>query len=193
MNKRIGIIGGTFDPVHNGHLYLARKMLSILHLDKIFFVPSYLPPHKKDIKIIPARHRLNMVKLAIRNNKRFEVSNIEIKRKGTSYSVITLKYFRRIYGPRAEIFFIAGSDLLSELHKWKDLKKIFELCRFVVVERPGFKIKKTFKNLIIKRIDAMDISATQIRRMLKKGEDVKGLLPPEVIRYINRHHLYVDT
>ena len=111
---RIGLLGGTFDPIHNGHLYLAKKVSSKLSLEKIIFIPTYLPPHKTDVKITPARHRYNMVRLAIAGNKRFEASNIEIKRKGRSYSVETLRQVRKRYGNSAEIFFITGSDSLQE-------------------------------------------------------------------------------
>ena len=119
---RIGILGGTFDPIHLGHLYLARKVLSKFSLNKIIFIPVYLPPHKKNIKITDAKHRCNMLKLAVANYKRFKVSDIEIKRKDLSYSVETLHEFRKQYGVSTELFFITGSDSLKELHKWKNLK-----------------------------------------------------------------------
>ena len=116
---RIGILGGTFDPVHNGHIYLAKKVCQRLKLSKIIFIPAYIPPHKKGTKVTQARHRHNMLKLAIRGNKIFKISDMEIKRKGRSYSVQTLRQLRKRYGQKAEIFFITGSDSLQELDKWK--------------------------------------------------------------------------
>jgi nicotinate-nucleotide adenylyltransferase len=190
MVTRIGILGGTFDPIHNGHLYLARKVLAKLRLDKVLFIPTYLPPHKTDIEISPAKHRYNMVKLAIKNNKKLGISDIEIRRKGRSYSVHTLRQLRKKYGEGAEIFFITGSDSLKELEKWKDLEEILGLCKFVVVERPGFFIKRACRKFIILRINAKNISSTDIRTKVKTGLSVNRLVPSTVAMYIEKHSLY---
>lgn len=187
---RIGVLGGTFDPIHVGHLYLARKVLKKLSLAKIIFIPAYLPPHKKNIKVTTARHRCNMVKLAIANRKKLKVSDIEIKRKGRSYSVRTLQQLKKKYGRSVELFFIAGSDSLDELDKWKDLKEILRLCKFVIVKRPGCAIKKVPRQFMILRINAKDISSSDIRKRIKKGQPVKRLVPAKVRRYIDRHLLY---
>jgi nicotinate-nucleotide adenylyltransferase len=188
---RIGILGGTFDPIHNGHLYLAEKVSAELHLDKIIFIPAYLPPHKTDIKVTPARHRYSMLKLAIENNKKFEISGIEIRRKGRSYSVDTLKELRKKYGLSAEMFFITGSDSLKDLDKWKDLKGILLLSRFVLVERPHFEIRTNPKDFIILRIDAKDISSTEIRDRIKKAQPINKLLPSKIREYIKKYNLYL--
>jgi len=188
---RIGILGGTFDPVHNGHIYLAEKVYRKLSLNKLIFIPAYIPPHKKGAKVTPARHRYNMLKLALADNKRLKVSDMEIKRKGKSYSVETLRRLRKRYGAEAEIFFIAGSDSLAELDKWKNLEEIFKLCRFAVIERPGFKFGKPRRDFIRLKINARDISATEIRNKAKKGKSLAGFTPQKVIKYIHRNKLYV--
>ena len=188
---KIGVLGGTFDPAHKGHIYLARKVCDKLSLDKVIFIPSYLPPHKKGLKVTPAKHRHNMLKLAIHGNKKFKISDMEIKRKGRSYSVETLRRLRRKYGAKAELFFITGSDSLKELYKWKNLEEILKLCKFVVVERPEFKAKKLPAGLIYLKINAKDISATNIRNRIKTGRSLVGIVPQKVADYIYRNKLYI--
>ncbi|MDP2911628.1 MAG: nicotinate-nucleotide adenylyltransferase, partial [Candidatus Omnitrophota bacterium] len=187
---KIGILGGTFDPVHNGHIYLAKKACAKLRLDKIIFIPSYLPPHKIGVKVTSARHRFNMLKLAIHGNKKFKISDMEIKRRGRSYSVETLRRLRKKYGAKAELFFITGSDSLKELNKWKNLKEILSLCKFVIVARPGFRVKKAPESFILLRINAKDISATDIRKRIESGNSVSPLIPAAVKRYIYSRDVY---
>lgn len=188
---RIGILGGTFDPIHLGHLHLAKKVRDKLSLDKVIFIPTNLPPHKKNIKVTQARHRYNMVKLAIENYKRFEVSGVELKRKGRSYSVETLKHFRKRYGASAEIFFITGSDSLIDIDKWKSFKRILRLCKFVVVKRPRFKIRDILGEFIAFDIDAKDISSTKIRDKTKNRQRIEKFVPKKIEKYIQMHNLYV--
>jgi len=187
---RIGILGGTFDPVHNGHIYLAEKSCAKLRLDKIIFIPTYLPPHKKGVKVTLAKHRYNMLKLAISENKKFNISDMEIKRRGRSYSVETLRRLRKKYGHKAELFFIAGSDSLKELNKWKNLDEILNLCRFVIVKRPGFKVKTTPKDFILLKINAKNISATDIRSKIWANKSLDHLIPLAVETYIYKNSLY---
>lgn len=204
MSIRIGILGGTFDPVHNGHIYLAKKVIKKLKLSKVIFIPAYIPPHKKGIKVTQAKHRYNMLKLATGGDKKFKVSNMEIKRKGRSYSVETLRSLRKKYGSRAELFFITGSDSLMELDKWKNLEEILSLCKFVVVERPGFKagdIPKSFMRtsakdnsahgIIFLKINAKNISSTDIRNKVKTLKSVSGIVSAKVEDYIGINKLYV--
>ncbi|PIP68535.1 MAG: nicotinic acid mononucleotide adenylyltransferase [Candidatus Omnitrophica bacterium CG_4_9_14_0_2_um_filter_42_8] len=188
---RIGILGGTFDPVHNGHMHLAEKISKKLSLDKLIFIPVYIPPHKKGAKVTQARHRYNMLKLAVSGSKIFKLSDMEIKRKGRSYSIETLRRLKRKYGANAELFFITGSDSLGELDKWKNLEEILKLCKFVVVERPGFETGNPPENIIYLKVSAKDISATQIRSLIKTGRHLSGILPGMVERYIYRNKLYV--
>jgi len=194
MNKagsmRIGVLGGTFDPVHNGHVYLAKKICQKLALDKVIFIPTYLPPHKKGVKVTPAKHRYNMLKLAISENKKFKISDMEIKRKGRSYSVETLRRLRKKYGKKAELFFITGSDSLKELDKWKNLSEILRLCKFVIVERPGFKVNRKPDGLILLHINAKDVSSSNIRSQIE-SKSVKSLIPTKVKAYISRYKLYM--
>lgn len=187
---RIGILGGTFDPIHNGHLYLARRVSKKLSLEKIIFIPTYIPPHKEDIRVSSERHRYNMLRLAIANKKNFKLSDIELKRKGRSYSVVTLRELRKKYGPTVQLFFITGSDSLRDLDKWKDVKGILRLCTFVVVKRPGFSLSKKNRRFMILRINARDISSTDIRKRIKKHQSIRGLVPVKVLSYIKNHGLY---
>lgn len=190
MIMRIGILGGTFDPVHNGHLYLAKKVCEKLSLSKIIFIPTYIPPHKNRPNITPAKHRYNMLKIALSGNRKFMLSDIEIKRKGKSYSLETLRQLRKKYGPKAEIFFIAGSDALTELKRWKKLNEILRLCRFVIGERPGFTVKKIPEGFIVFRIKAKDISSTQVRHRIKSCHSISHLVPTKVRDYIGKYRLY---
>jgi len=187
---KIGVLGGTFDPIHNGHIYLAKRVCQKLALDKVLFIPTYFPPHKKGAKVTPAKHRYNMLKLAISGNKKFKISNMEIKRKGRSYSVETLRRLRKKYGQKAELFFITGSDSLKELDKWKNLKEILSLCKFVIAKRPGFGIKKAPENFVFLKINAKNISARDIRNKISSDKSISNLIPGAVKNYIYKYKLY---
>jgi nicotinate-nucleotide adenylyltransferase len=186
---KIGILGGTFNPIHLGHLILAEEAMHKLNLDKIIFVPTYLPPHKDNSDIAPAKDRFKMVKLAIKDNRRFSVSDIEIKRKGKSYTIDTIKEFKKIY-PQDELYFICGSDLLNYLDSWKDLDEVLKLINFIVATRPGYPLDKIPAH--IQRIDirAIDISGFAIRQAIKNKKPFRYLLPEAVYRYINKKGLY---
>jgi len=188
MVTRIGILGGTFDPVHNGHLYLAEKVSQKLKLKKVIFIPTYLPPHKRGTGISVTKHRCNMLRLAIAKKKKFKLSDIEIKRKGRSYSVETLRQLKKRHGTRQELYFITGSDSLK--YTWRNLREILCLCRFVVVKRPGFEMKGASFRFITIDVKAMDISSTDIRRRVKRGRSISKLVPKGVALYIERHGLY---
>ncbi|MBU1933345.1 MAG: nicotinate-nucleotide adenylyltransferase [Candidatus Omnitrophica bacterium] len=187
---RIGILGGTFDPIHNGHLYLAEEAIKKLNLDKIVFIPTYLTPHKSGSKITHTEHRYNMARLAIAGRSAFELSDIEIKRKGKSYSIDTLRQLNEEYGRDAEMYFITGSDALRDLDKWKDLDGILKLSRFVLARRPGFVVEGSMPGFVILDIDAKDISASDIRRRIRDGLDITGLVPGKVRNYIETNRLY---
>lgn len=186
---KIGILGGTFNPIHIGHLILAEEAKERMKLDKIIFVPTYLPPHKDNIGIVDAQERLAMIKLAISGNKSFSVSDIEIKRDGRSYTIDTLREFKKKF-PKEEFYFIIGSDLLNYLEEWKDLKQIISLVKFVAVTRPGYPLDKIPSYIQTMPIRAIDVSAFQIRQRIKEGKSFRYLVPEKVYDYINKKGFY---
>jgi len=187
---KIGILGGTFNPAHIGHLILAEEAIWQLRLDKVIFVPSFLPPHKDDEELIDAEHRFQMVSRAIEGNSRFEVSRIEIDSKEKSYSVETLKKFKAQYEPTTEFFFITGSDSLKELFSWKDIDEIFKLSKFVVATRPGFPVKKMPKETQLVVITEIEVSSSGIRKRLKEHKSIRYIVPDPVREYINENKIY---
>ena len=136
---RIGIFGGTFNPIHQGHLRIAGEVLEQLSLDRVIFMPSGEPPHKKDSDVVTPDHRLEMVRLAVRSHEKFEVSTLEVDRKGPSYSVDTVKELRSLLGRETELFFIVGIDAFLDVMTWKRPEELFSLCHFVVISRPGYR------------------------------------------------------
>ena len=186
---KIGILGGTFNPIHIGHLILVEEAREKLSLDKVIFVPAYLPPHKENGDIISAAKRMNMVRLAIRTNPFFSVSDIEIKRKGKSYTIDTLKEFKKVY-PKDELYFITGSDLLKYLDDWKDLKQVIKVVSFIVATRPGYPLEKIPSYIKTVAIRAVDISAFEIRKAIKKKRSFRYLVPEAVYSYITKNRLY---
>ena len=186
---KIGILGGTFNPIHIGHLILAEEVREKLKLDKIIFVPAYLPPHKNNSEIASVRDRYEMVKRAIKNNKNFSVSDIEIKRDGLSYTIDTINEFKRLY-PKDELYFIIGSDLLNYLDEWKDLGQILKMVKFIVATRPGFSLEKIPSYISTIDIRAIDVSGYEIRRCIKEGRSFRYLVPETVYNYINKKNLY---
>jgi len=186
---KIGILGGTFNPIHLGHLILAEEIREKLRLDKIIFVPTYIPPHKKSKNIAPARDRYSMIKSAIRGNDFLDVSDIEIRRMGASYTIDTLRSFKKRF-PRDDMYFITGSDLLNYLDEWKDLKQIISLVKFVVATRPGYPLEDIPSYIKTVAIRAIDVSAFEIRQCVKKGLSFRYLVPDPVFAYITKKRLY---
>jgi nicotinate-nucleotide adenylyltransferase len=186
---KIGILGGTFNPIHIGHLILAEEAREKLSLDEIIFVPAYLPPHKDSADIAPAKQRLEMVKVAIRTNRKFSVSDIEIKRDGRSYTIDTLRAFKEIY-PRDELYFIIGSDLLKYLDEWKELKDIIAMVKFIAATRPGYALEKIPSYISTLPIRAVDVSGFEIREAIRQGKSFRYLVPEAVFRYICKKRLY---
>lgn len=187
---RIGILGGTFNPVHVGHLVLAEEAKEKLNLDKVIFAPAYIPPHKKDEELADANDRFKMVELAIRGNPCFEVSAFEIDAKTTSYSVETLKEFKKKYGEETKLFFITGADSLGELFSWKEIDEIFKLSQFIVANRPGYEITNVPENVDVVTITPLEISSSQIRKKIKEGKSIRYLVPEPVREYIIARRLY---
>lgn len=186
---RIGILGGTFNPVHIGHLILAEEIREKLRLDRIVFVPTFIPPHKQSNNIAPAADRFSMIRAAIRSNAYFDVSDMEIRRRGASYTIDTLREFKKRY-PRDDMYFITGSDLLNYLDKWKDLKNVIALVKFVVATRPGYPLEDIPSYIKTVAIRAVDVSAYEIRQCVKKGRSFRYLVPDPVFAYITKKRLY---
>ncbi|MDP3732726.1 MAG: nicotinate-nucleotide adenylyltransferase [Candidatus Omnitrophota bacterium] len=187
---KIGILGGTFNPIHIGHLILAEEAREKLKLAQVIFVPAYLPPHKDNSDIAYANARLAMVKIAIKGNRYFSASDTEIKRDGRSYTIDTLKELKKIY-PQDELYFIIGSDLLKYLDDWKDLQEIIKMVRFIVATRPGYPLEKIPSHISTIPIRAVDISGFEIRKAIKDNLSFRYLVPEQVYRYIVKKKLYL--
>ncbi|WP_294353325.1 nicotinate-nucleotide adenylyltransferase [uncultured Clostridium sp.] len=196
--KRVGIIGGTFDPIHLAHLNIAKIAKDRLNLEKIIFIPAGSQPLKLDKKVTKASLRLNMVKTAIEGKDGFEVSDYEIQKQGISFTYETLEHFKK---EDEQLYFITGADCLLNLEKWKGVKRILELCKFVVLTRPGYNDKKleTQKDyiedkyggeIILLEIDGLDISSTEIREKIKNNEDISSLVTKGVLKIIKDNGLY---
>ena len=188
---RIGILGGTSNPIHIGHLILAEDALSKLKLDRVIFVPTYIPPHKAVEGSVKPQDRLKMAELATADNPGFEVSDFEINSKKTSYSIETLMEFRKKYGEDAELFFITGSDLLKDLFSWKNVNDIFKMSKFIVANRPGYPVKEVPKEVETVVITPIEVSSEDIRRRLKALRSIRYLVPEKVRAYIIERKLYV--
>lgn len=196
---KIALFGGTFDPVHNGHIALARRVLEDFSLDKIIFIPAGTPPHKKGRKITDAAHRYRMVTLATKDNPRFLVSDFEINSKTPNYSYLTIPHFKELF-PEDEIFFLVGGDSFQDFPDWKCYRKLLALCTFLVVPRPGisgpqylekFHGDETPPRVHFVKNFAYDISSTDIREKLSKGMTALSDVPPCVLDYILKNRLYI--
>jgi len=198
--KRIGVMGGTFNPIHNGHLALAKAAMREFALDQVLFIPTGTPPHKPKKEIIDKEDRYRMVKMAIVKNKSFSVSRIEMDRPGTSYAVDTFRQLRKSFGNKAKLFYIMGLDSINEILEWKKPLELFKLCEVIVGTRPGTRIK-TFHKLLnttlkneVDKIHLMelkaDVSSSEIRQWIRAGRKVTPFLPKVVINYITGNNLY---
>jgi nicotinate-nucleotide adenylyltransferase len=196
----IGLLGGTFDPIHIGHLIAAEEVRVKVGLGEVLFVPAGQPWLKSDRAISAAEHRLEMVRLAIDTNPEFKLSRVEVERPGPSYTVDTVRELRRQFEAGAELFFILGLDLLDELPRWKEPARLIEMCRLVAVTRPGYdalRLQPLEKSIpgISTRLDIVEmppvgISASDIRRRIAHGLSIKYLVPESVESYIYEHGLY---
>ena len=194
--KRLGIMGGTFDPIHYGHLVTAEAARTRFRLDQVVFVPSGRPPHKIG-GTTEASDRLVMTQMAIVTNPGFSLSDIEARREGYSYSIDTVREFFDIYGPELELFFITGADAILSIPTWKDAADLLNMCTFIAASRPGFDLAELNKlplawleRIRLFEIPALAISSTDIRRRVKQGDSIKYLLPEPVEHYILRYGLY---
>lgn len=201
VSGRIGIMGGTFNPIHYGHLVIAEHSREQYNLDSVIFIPSGKPPHKDRIEVTGSDYRADMVDLAISSNPFFKLSDVEIQRKGITYTVDTLEEFIEIYGYGMKLFFIIGADNLSELVTWKRFRYLFEICEIITAFRPGVDNSSIFNeaeylkskynaSINIVNTPLISISSTSIRDRIKRGESIKYLVPPEVEDYILKNLLY---
>jgi len=200
---RIGLFGGSFNPVHLGHLVLAEQARDALELDRVIFIPARLPPHKDPVQLAGPWDRLRMVRLAIADNDLFSATDIELRRKGPSYTIDTVKALRRRYGGGAQIFFLIGADMLSDLPNWRSVRELARLCTFVPVGRPGARrvdrkalaqalgpaearatLGRTLKTPLL------EISASDIRSRVAAGRTIRYMVPDAVADYIRRRRLY---
>jgi nicotinate-nucleotide adenylyltransferase len=194
----IGVLGGTFDPVHIGHLVIAEEARINLGLSEVLFVPAGQPWLKLDRNITPAVHRVEMVRRAIADNPYFKLSTLEVERPGSSYTVDTLTMLRKQLGSEASFFFILGRDTLAELPLWKEPQKVVQLCRLVVPPRLGSRdlkhLEKAIPGLLDKVIQldmpVIGISSSEIRQRLAQGLSIRYLVPPGVEKYITEHKIY---
>jgi len=213
--KKIGLFGGTFNPIHYGHLRAAEETFEAFGLERVIFIPSCYPPHKETKGLAPASFRAEMVRRAIANNPHFSLSEVEIRRLGRSYSVETITHFRQLFATENDLYFILGLDAFLEIGTWKEYAALFRLCHFLIMNRPGGGKTFSSEHLPVElaanfcydakrggyvndsgfgvfplEITALDISATKIRESLRNGRSVKYLLPPAVEDFIYDRKLY---
>jgi len=187
--KRIGILGGTFDPPHLGHLIIAEEVRISLELEEVWFIPTYTPPHKDSTKTA-ASQRIEMTKLAIQTNPYFKMNTIEIERSGKSYTIDTMKELIKDY-PDCEFYFIIGADMVEYLPHWNEIDELVKLIQFVGVKRPGYELETPY-NILKVDIPLIDISSTILRSWLGKNRSVKYIIPDVVYSYIKGENLYGD-
>lgn len=190
--RRIGIMGGTFDPIHHGHLVAASEVQSYFNLDEVIFVPTATQPFKKGRRVSFAEHRYLMTVIATANNPRFSVSRVDIERGGITYTIDTLRDLHTQYS-NADLYFITGADVLPQILSWKEHDELWELAHFVGVNRPGHQLDTTGlpegKYTLIE-VPAMAISSTDIRQRAQSDRPVWYLVPDGVVQYINKYDLY---
>lgn len=218
MKDRIGIFGGTFNPIHMGHLKAARIVQRKYLLKKVLFIPSYIPPHKESAEIASPAHRLKMVELALASYPQFIPSSIEIDARERSYSIITLKKIKKLF-PKALALFILGIDAFLEIDTWKDYHQVLQQCFFIVISRPGYRLQEAMRvlegkyqemmveiseteeiegdmftsyKIFLLPMDSLNLASTEIRERIKRGDSIKGMVPETVEIYIDENGLYCD-
>lgn len=191
--QRVALFGGTFDPIHYGHLICAEEVKEAFGFDRVWFIPAFRPPHKpEDPFRAPPEDRYRMVCLAVEDNPAFAVSRTELDRGGVSYAIETVREFLAL--ERGELYWILGSDALAEIEMWRDWKTLGELCRFIAVSRPGYEIPRVPEPLRNRvepfAMTEIGISSTRIRDAVRNGKSIRYWTPPRVIEYIQAHGLY---
>ncbi len=197
----IGLMGGTFDPIHMGHLVTAEEARQQFDLDYVVFVPAGIPPHKEEKSISLPEHRYLMTSLAVMSNPSFFVSRIEIDMKAPTYTIDTVRHFAGVKKPGPEIFFITGADAILEIFTWKAYEELLNLCTFIAVSRPGYSLDRFYETLDfacpemrhkvhLLEIPALAVSSTFIRERVALSKTIKYLTPEPVEQYIRKHGLY---
>lgn len=186
--KKIGILGGTFNPPHLAHLLIADQVGNQLGLDQVLFIPDYIPPHVDPKKTIAAKHRVEMVRLAIADNPLFGLDLIEINRQGPSYSYDTVKELKQLH-PENEYFFIIGGDMVNYLPTWHKIDELVKMVQFVGVDRPSYDRPNQYPVIWVDT-PRLDISSTKVRQNVKNGCSIRYQVPKVVEEYIKEHHLY---
>ncbi|MGK4064878.1 nicotinate-nucleotide adenylyltransferase [Rothia sp. HC945] len=188
---RLGVMGGTFDPIHHGHLVAASEVASVFDLDEVVFVPTGQPWQKADKRVSAAEHRYLMTVVATASNPRFTVSRVDIDRPGPTYTIDTLRDLRHLR-PKADLFFITGADAMAQVLSWKDVSEMWDLAYFVGVTRPGHELAAPYRGegVGLLEVPAMAISSTDVRRRSAAGKPVWYLVPDGVVQYINKYDLY---
>ena len=219
---RLGLLGGSFNPVHDGHLAIARQTREALGLDQVLFIPTSQPPHKPNNSLAPAQDRYEMVRLAIASNPTFAISDVEIRRPGKSYTIDTIRLLQQEYGAQTQLFFLIGLDAFLDFPSWRDPQTLLKLCTFVVLSRPGLSFRSlstvallppipypSLSDLDADRISRIEapigthgliclklppsaVSASDIRARIRQGLPAANQLPPLVESYILHHHLYQE-
>ncbi len=199
--KRFAILGGTFDPIHNGHLETARQILKKTDAEKVIFIPAGVPPHKEILGVTDGMRRLKMVSLALKDEPLMAVSDLEVHRAGTTYTVDTVEELRRELGEDVSFSFVMGADALFYLSSWKNYRRLLEICKFLVVTRPGYDTRRLkalvqqleeeyHGELSFLEIPPVEVSSSQIRQAVKEGKSIRGLLPEAVEQFIRIEKLY---
>jgi nicotinate-nucleotide adenylyltransferase len=215
MPKRFGVMGGTFDPIHIGHLRIAEEAMEEMRLDRVLFIPAADPPHKPGGFILPFEHRWRMLELSVRQNPKFRLSDLEKRLSGKSYTVKSLRRLIEEYQEGIELFFLVGLDAFLEMDTWWRFRELFELAHMVVLQRPGYG-EADVREFLTTRVSAdfgrehaggrfdhpsllsvhclsntrLDISSTRIRQLIHEGRSIRYLVPHEVLRYIVEHKIY---
>jgi nicotinate-nucleotide adenylyltransferase len=220
VSSRIGLLGGTFNPIHNGHLSIARQSREALGLDRVILIPSADPPHKPLDGVAPAKDRYEMVRLAIAADPSLAISDVEVRRPGRSYTIDTIRLVQQEYGGQTPLYFLIGLDAFLEFPTWRDPETLLTLCSFVVLSRPGLSFQALSaiplipplpqaslsdldagttlrldvavgpQSLICLRLAPSDVSASDIRARIARGASTANLLPRAVESYILQHHIY---
>ena len=213
--QRLGLFGGTFNPIHYGHLRSAEEVAEALDLGQVWFIPAALPPHKSSSYVTSFETRLAMTRLAVGRQSRLAVSDVEGRRPGKSYTIDTLHHFREEFGPQRELYFILGMDSMLEIATWKDYRELFTLSHYVVLDRPGYdqdrleeilrrQVHPDFQSLpagegfqhpsgfrvLVQDTTLLEISGTRIRNLVREGRSIRYLLPERVRRFILKNNLY---